>query len=39
MRTSGTESCVRVMVEGNDESRVREAAELLAKVVSEEVLK
>jgi phosphoglucosamine mutase len=37
LRRSGTESLVRVMVEGEDESRVRELANQLAGVVKEEL--
>lgn len=37
IRTSGTEACVRVMVEGNDEQTVRETAEQLASVVEHEL--
>ncbi len=37
LRRSGTESLVRVMVEGEDESRVRELANQLAEVVKEEM--
>ena len=33
LRPSGTESCIRVMVEANDESETREIAEALAKIV------
>ena len=35
LRKSGTEPLVRVMVEGDDETQVREHAESLAKLVSE----
>lgn len=33
LRASGTESCVRVMVEGNDKNETREIAEILVNVV------
>ena len=36
LRRSGTESLIRVMVEGENESRIRELANLLAEVVKEE---
>jgi phosphoglucosamine mutase len=35
LRKSGTEPLVRVMVEGDEETRVRAYAEQLAKVVTE----
>jgi phosphoglucosamine mutase len=35
LRKSGTEPLVRVMVEGDEEGRVRAYAERLAKVVTE----
>lgn len=37
LRNSGTESCVRVMVEGRDEGEVRKMAEFLAGVVEREL--
>ncbi|EKD55347.1 MAG: hypothetical protein ACD_60C00014G0021 [uncultured bacterium] len=39
LRRSGTEPLVRVMVEGNDEVRVRQLADQLAAVVKEELAK
>lgn len=37
LRPSGTEPCIRVMVEGEDEKQVRKIAESLAEVVEREV--
>ena len=37
LRPSGTEACVRVMVEGNDEQQTRLAAEKIAKIVEREL--
>ncbi len=37
LRPSGTEPYVRVMVEGNDENHIREAAETIASIVKQEM--
>ncbi len=38
IRTSGTESCVRVMVEGNDQAQVLQTAQALAKLVEQQII-
>ena len=37
LRPSGTEACIRVMVEGNDEQQTRDTAKHIAKIVEREL--